>query len=223
MNRGKYAAPRRRRRRSTLKPLLVAMAVVLLIGCVAGGTLAWLTSTPSAVTNTFTTSDITITLDETSTSTTAVEHNYKMIPGWTITKDPKVTVQAGSEKCYVFVKVTESTNFGNFMSYDIVDDWTPLIGKDGINVPGVYFRIVDASAATSNMEFPVLVDNKVQVSKDVTKEMMNDLNKPGASLPTLTFQAAAIQYEKTNGTEFDAINAYNAINWDAAAATGSTN
>ena len=72
MNRGKYAAPRRRRRRSTLKPLLVAMAVVLLIGCVAGGTLAWLTSTPDAVTNTFTNSDITITLEETSTSTTAV-------------------------------------------------------------------------------------------------------------------------------------------------------
>lgn len=223
MNRGKYAAPRRRRRRSTLKPLLVAMAVVLLIGCVAGGTLAWLTSTTPEVTNTFTTSDITITLTETPTRPNTEEHNYKMIPGWTITKDPKVTVKAGSEKCFVFVKVTESTNFGNFMSYEITDAWTQLIDKDGMNVPGVYFRIVDASAADSDMEFPVLVDNKVQVSKDVTKEMMNDLNKPGASLPTLTFQAAAIQYEKTNGTAFDAINAYNAINWDAAAATGSTN
>lgn len=221
MNRGKYAAPRRRRRRSTLKPLLVAMAVVLLIGCVAGGTLAWLTSTPSAVTNTFTTSDITITLDETSTSTTAVEHNYKMIPGWTITKDPKVTVKAGSEKCFVFVKVTESTNFDKFMSYDIVDDWTQLIDKDGTNVPGVYFRIVDASAADSDMEFPVLVDNKVQVSKEVTKGDMNALTP--TTYPTLTFQAAAIQYEMTNGKAFDAINAYNAINWDAAAATGSTN
>ena len=146
-----------------------------------------------------------------------------MIPGWTITKDPKVTVKVGSEKCYVFVKVTKSTNFDKFMSYDIADDWTQLVDKDQNNVPGVYFRIVDASAADSDMEFPVLVDNKVQVSKDVTKEMMNDLNKPGASLPTLTFQAAAIQYEKTNGTAFDAINAYNAINWDAAAATGSTN
>lgn len=221
MNRGKYAAPRRRRRRSTLKPLLVAMAVVLLIGCVAGGTLAWLTSTTPEVTNTFTTSDITITLTETPTRPNTEEHNYKMIPGWTITKDPKVTVKAGSEKCFVFVKVTESTNFGNFMSYEIADTWTQLIDKDGMNVPGVYFRIVDASAATSNMEFPVLVDNKVQVSKEVTKEMMNALTP--TTYPTLTFQAAAIQYEKTNDTAFDAINAYNAINWDSAAATGSTN
>ena len=221
MNRGKYAAPRRRRRRSTLKPLLVAMAVVLLIGCVAGGTLAWLTSTTPEVTNTFTTSDITITLTETPTRPNTEEHNYKMIPGWTITKDPKVTVKAGSEKCFVFVKVTESTNFDKFMSYDIVDDWTQLIDKDGTNVPGVYFRIVDASAADSDMEFPVLVDNKVQVSKEVTKEMMNALTP--TTYPTLTFQAAAIQYEMTNGKAFDAINAYNAINWDAAAATGSTN
>lgn len=221
MNRGKYAAPRRRRRRSTLKPLLVAMAVVLLIGCVAGGTLAWLTSTTPEVTNTFTTSDITITLTETPTRPNTEEHNYKMIPGWTITKDPKVTVKAGSEKCFVFVKVTESTNFGNFMSYEITDAWTQLIDKDGINVPGVYFRIVDASAADSDMEFPVLVDNKVQVSKEVTKGDMNALTP--TTYPTLTFQAAAIQYEMTNGKAFDAINAYNAINWDAAAATGSTN
>ena len=105
MNRGKYAAPRRRRRRSTLKPLLVAMAVVLLIGCVAGGTLAWLTSTTPEVTNTFTTSDINITLEESSTSTDpeVVEHKYKMIPGCTITKDPKGTVAPGSEAWFVFV------------------------------------------------------------------------------------------------------------------------
>lgn len=220
MNRGKYAAPRRRRRRSTLKPLLVAMAVVLLIGCVAGGTLAWLTSTPDAVTNTFTNSDITITLEETSTSTTAVEHNYKMIPGWTITKDPKVTVKVGSEKCYVFVKVTKSTNFDKFMSYDIADDWTQLVDKDQNNVTGVYYRIVD-EAAEMGVPYSVLKNDKVSVRDNVTKEDMNALTP--TTYPTLTFQAAAIQYEKTNGTAFDAINAYNAINWDAAAATGSTN
>ena len=216
MNRGKYAAPRRRRRRSTLKPLLVAMAVVLLIGCIAGGTLAWLTSTPSAVTNTFTTSDITITLTETPTRPNTEEHNYKMIPGWTITKDPKVTVKAGSEKCFVFVKVTESTNFGNFMSYEIADAWTQLIGKDGINVPGVYFRIVDEDAEMG-VPYSVLKNDKVSVRNDVTKEMMNALTE--STYPTLTFKAAAIQYEKTNGTAFDAINAYNAIDWTDAAAT----
>ena len=223
MNRGKYAAPRRRRRRSTLKPLLVAMAVVLLIGCVAGGTLAWLTSTPSAVTNTFTTSDITITLTETPTRPNTEEHNYKMIPGWTITKDPKVTVKAGSEKCYVLVKVVESDNFDDFMTYSIItgeNAWTELTGVTDTDKVKVYYRIVDASAANSDMEFPILKDNKVQVSENVTKEAMNALTE--STYPTLTFQAAAIQYEMTNGKAFHAIDAYHAIDWNAAATTPGT-
>ena len=219
MNRGKYAAPRRRRRRSTLKPLLVAMAVVLLIGCVAGGTLAWLTSTTPKVTNTFTSSDITITLDETTGT------QYKMIPGWTITKDPKVTVTAGSEECYVFIKVSKSDNFDSFMSYSIIttgdDAWTKLTGVTGVD--NVYYRIVNASAATSNVVLPILADNKIQVSGNITKEMMNDLNKTGASLPTLTFQAAAIQYKDSNTSNFTPAAAYEKIDWTAAPTTGSTN
>ena len=218
MNRGRYAAPRRRRRRSTLKPLLVAMAVVLLIGCVAGGTLAWLTSTPSAVTNTFTTSDITITLTETSTSATAEEHNYKMIPGWTIEKDPEVTVKAGSEKCYVFVKVTESSNFDAFMEYDIAEGWTQLKDNQGTEVKGVYYLVAETDA--QNQTFNVLKDNQVSVLSTVTKEAMKNLTPD--KYPTLTFQAAAIQFYKTNDTDFGAYDAFNAIDWTAAAGTGST-
>lgn len=213
MNRGKYAAPRRRRRRNTLKPLLVAMAVVLLIGCVAGGTLAWLTSTTGEVTNTFTTSDITITLDE----TTGTE--YKMIPGWNITKDPKVTVQANSEKCYVFIKVVESVNFDDFMSYSVItgeNGWTELTGVE--NVSGVYYRVVDSS--TTNTVLPILVDNKIQVSDGVTKEDMNALTT--ATYPTLTFQAAAIQYNDSNTTFFAPAVAYSKINWNVAATTDPT-
>ena len=89
MKQGKYAAPvRRRRRRNTLKPMLIAMAVVLLLGCVTGGTLAWLTDKTDEVINTFTTSDINITLTETDAVNNAA--SFKMIPGYTITKAPKV-------------------------------------------------------------------------------------------------------------------------------------
>lgn len=204
MNRGRYAAPRRRRRRSTLKPLLVAMAVVLLIGCVAGGTLAWLTSTPSAVTNTFTTSDITITLDESTGNT------YKMIPGWAITKDPKVTVTKGSEKCYVFVEVTEGNNFSNYMTYGITNDWTKL--QDG-----VYYCVVDASDATDDVVIGILTDNKVAVKDTVTK---SDMTTAASAQPTLTFKAYAIQYMKNNTENFTATEAY--TNVKTAAGTGST-
>lgn len=203
MNRGRYAAPRRRRRRSTLKPLLVAMAVVLLIGCVAGGTLAWLTSTPSAVTNTFTTSDIDITLTET-------DRPYKMIPGWTIDKDPKVTVTKGSEKCYVFVEVTEGNNFSNYMTYGITNDWTKL--QDG-----VYYCVVDASDATDDVVIGILMDNKVTVKDTVTK---SDMTTAASAQPTLTFKAYAIQYMKNNTDNFTPAEAY--TNVTAAAGTGST-
>lgn len=203
MNRGKYAAPRRRRRRSTLKPLLVAMAVVLLIGCVAGGTLAWLTSTTPEVTNTFTTSDINITLEETGTVNNAA--SFKMIPGYTITKDPKVTVASGSEACYVFVEVTKSTNFDTYMTYTIDSGWTKLSGVEGVN--NVYYRIVDDSEEMG-VAYSVLAGDQVTVRNTVTKEMMNALNAQGASLPTLTFKAYAIQYMKNNTEHFTAVEAY---------------
>ena len=80
--------------------LLLAIALVV-VGAVAG-TVAWLTDRTEAVKNTFTTSDITIELTETPVET------YKMIPGCTIAKDPKVTVKTGSEACYLFVKLEES-------------------------------------------------------------------------------------------------------------------
>ena len=192
MKQGKYAAPvRRRRRRNTLKPMLIAMAVVLLLGCVTGGTLAWLTATTDEVTNTFTVGDINITLDETTS-------DYKMIPGYTIAKDPKVTVAANSEKCYLFVKVTESTNFGDYMTYEMASGWTAVDGTTG-----VYYRVVETS--TSAQDFSVLKDDQVSVLGTVTKAAMETAN---ASKPTLTFQAAAVQYNKNNTTEFTVAEAY---------------
>lgn len=214
MKQGKYAAPvRRRRRRNPLKPMLIAMAVVLLLGCVTGGTLAWLTSTTGEVTNTFTTSDITIGLAETT------GNSYKMIPGYTITKDPKVTVKAGSEECYVFIKVVESDNFNDFMSYSIItgdNAWTQLTGV----TDKVYYRVVDASAATSDVVLPILANDQIQVSGEVTKKDMNDLNAD--TYPTLTFQAAAIQYNDSNSTNFAPKAAYDQIDWNAAASTATT-
>ncbi len=66
------------------KTIALLVAVSMIVGCAIGGTLAWLTHSTGPVTNTFTTSDIEVTLEETTGDT------YKMIPGYTITKDPKV-------------------------------------------------------------------------------------------------------------------------------------
>ena len=206
MKQGKYAAPvRRRRRRNTLKPMLIAMAVVLLLGCVTGGTLAWLTSTTGSVTNTFTTSDINITLAET-------KNDFKMIPGYTIEKDPVVTVTAGSEDCWLFVKIDESSNLESYVSYDVADGWNELTAdKDGNTLKGVYYRSVMTTDPVKS--FSVLKDDKVTVLETVTKPMMDALKCDGATQPTLTFQAAAVQYYKTNNTQFDVTEAYAQVEW----------
>ena len=213
MKQGKYAAPvRRRRRRNTLKPMLIAMAVVLLLGCVTGGTLAWLTAKTDKVVNTFTVGDINIDLAE------SPNLDLKMIPGHTITKDPVVTVKANSEKCYLFIKVTESDNFDDFMSYAVIettDDvpaWNKVTGQDG-----VYYRVVEASNA--DQTFNVLVNNQVTVKDSVTKSDMNGLttttedDKIVTNYPTLTFQAAAVQYYRTNDVEFGVTAALAEITW----------
>lgn len=207
MKQGKYAAPvRRRRRRNTLKPMLIAMAVVLLLGCVTGGTLAWLTSTTGEVVNTFTTSDITIGLAETK------GNSFKMIPGYTIEKDPKVTVEAGSEACWLFVKVEKSTNFDTFMEYEMADGWTQLKDANNDDVPGVFCRKITSTEMGTPIS--VLKGDQVTVKSDVTKAMMKGLTD--TTHPTLTFQAAAVQlYKNNNATdnEFTATQAYEKVVW----------
>ena len=207
MKQGKYAAPvRRRRRRNTLKPMLIAMAVVLLLGCVTGGTLAWLTSTTPAVVNTFTTSDIDITLTESNAVNNAA--SFKMIPGWTITKDPKVTVLADSEACWLFVKVEKSTNFSDFMTYDMADDWTQLKDANNDVVPGVFCRKITSTEMGTPIS--VLKGDQVTVKSDVTKANMNALTTE--TYPTLTVTAYASQLYRSAGSEFTAAEAWAVLN-----------
>lgn len=173
--------------------LLLAIALVV-VGAVAG-TVAWLTDKTPSVTNTFTTSDINIELKET-------KNNFQMIPGWNIEKDPKVTVKADSEACYLFVKLEESKNFADFMTYEMAEGWTALPGNDG-----VFYR--EVAAATADTTYEVLKDNQVTVKGTVTKEQMNALTAD--TYPTLTVTAYASQLYKNNTQEFTAAEAWDHI------------
>lgn len=163
----------------TKKKLIAIVSVLLLFTAATGATLAWLTDSTDDVVNTFTYGDINIDLEETTTE-------YKMVPGNDIDKDPVVTVEAGSEKCWLFVKVTESDNFDDFMTYSIAEGWTALTG-----VEGVYYRVVEAS--TADQEFSVLAGDKVHVKDTVTKADFAALTDN--TRPTLTFKAYAVQYD----------------------------
>ncbi len=201
MKKGKYERKGRSRRSFGSKSVALLLALVLLVGGVIGGTLAWLTANTTGVTNTFTTSDIDITLAETTTQ-------YKMIPGYTIAKDPKVTVKAGSEKCYLFVKLEKSSNFDNFMTYEVADGWTQLKDAANQDVEGVFWRVVDT--ADMGTAFSVLKDDQVSVKGTVTKAMMNALTQN--TYPTLTVTAYASQYMKNNTESFTELEAWNNVN-----------
>lgn len=91
------------------KALLLTLCAVLLVAASVLGTMAYLTSTDT-VTNTFTVGKVEIKLDETDvtnpTGARVTANSYKLMPGNTYTKDPTVTVKAGSEESYVRMKVT---------------------------------------------------------------------------------------------------------------------
>ena len=180
------------------KSIALLVAVSMIVGCVIGGALAWLTATSGPVENTFTTSDIEVTLTET-------DRTYKMIPGWTIDKDPKVTVKAGSEDCYLFVKIEKSNNFDSFMTFSVANDWQAVVGESN-----VYYKIFD-SKDTNNTNakgtpYSVLKDDQVKVKNEVTKEMMNGLTAD--NYPTLKFTAYASQLYKNNTATFTAAEAW---------------
>ena len=196
---------------STKKKLIVAVVCLLVATCsLVTGTLAWLTTKTDPITNTFTTSDINITLDE------GDDLDLKMVPSATIDKDPVVTVKGGSEACWLFVKIDKSANFDTFMTYAMADNWIQLKDTNGNDVVGVYYRAVPTSAV--DQAFEVLRDNQVTVLETVTKAQMNglvadnpattDINE--STYPTLTFTAYACQQVKGTG-EFTPAEAWDQV------------
>lgn len=172
---------KRKKKGVSTKVFLSLLALVLVVGCAVGGTIAWLTATTEPVVNTFTYGKINIELTETKPE----NKKATIIPGVNISKDPKVTVKAGSEACWLFVKVAEGGTFvANKVTYSIADGWTAL---DATNHPGVYYR--EVNAVTADTDFYVLKDNMVTVSEELTKAEVNGIT----TQPTLTFTAYAVQ------------------------------
>ena len=96
------------------KALLLTLCAVLLVAASVLGTMAYLTSS-AEVENTFTIGKVEIKLDEAKVTADGIPvegaarvtaNSYKLMPGTTYTKDPTVTVKAGSEESYVRMKVT---------------------------------------------------------------------------------------------------------------------
>ena len=174
--------------------ILTAVAALLLVTMAVGGTMAWLVDNSEPVTNEFEISKVGVELDET-------EATYKMIPGHTIAKDPNVKLTENSEDSFVFVKVTESANFDDYMTYGLADGWEVLEGYDKEADEYIVYRTMKAADPAVS----ILADNKVTVKDGVTNAMMDTAQ---TNVPTLTFVAYAVQQYKTNGSPFTATEAW---------------
>ncbi len=220
------------------KLFALGMSIVLLIGCIVGGTLAWLKDETETVTNTFTTSGIEIKLEEQTIKTEDQnDYHFQMIPGWTIKKDPKVTVVSGSEDCYLFVKV-EGTNasiqqnsngtysLGEYIVYAVKEDWLPLEGQEN-----VFYRVVDDITSKKGTSYSILgggewedpgagvkvtwAVDQVATKPSITNEMMRTITS--GNQPKLSFTAYATQLWKSNesggeNAKFKPTEAWNLLN-----------
>lgn len=173
------------RRSISGKMFVTMLAVVLLVGCIIGGTVAWLTDQTDPITNTFTYGDINIELWE------ETGNNYKIVPGVNIKKDPKVTIKGGSEPCYVFVKVDENGTFvKDKVTYHMSVLWTKLEGVEGVD--NVWY--IEQGGVVNPQTVPILANDQIIVSKDLTKDEIKSIT----ANPTLTFTAYAVQKEGSN-------------------------
>lgn len=211
------------------KGVAVTLAMVMLVAGVGGSSLAYLLDSTDTVTNTFTESNINITLEETGTdtdpNTDGKQLNFKMVPGWEIDKDPKVSVATGSEDCYLFVKIEEDFDsitvngipytFDDFIKYEVADGWAThsyqgkpenikiiykIFSSNSENIKGTKYSILGPGVypenATGNaIEYSWPVDH-VFTSPEVTSEMMEAIED--GKEPKLKFTAYAIQLYKGN-------------------------
>lgn len=202
------------RRNRRIRNLLLVISMMMVVAMASVGvTVAWLTDSSDTVVNTFTASDIEISLAETGAEGEGTKTNsYKMVPGNKIAKDPRVTVEAGSEKCYVFVQLEETftrvtvdgveKDFDDYLTYTVDSTiWEALTGH-----PGVYYKVVDATG-TSPVTFNVLTsisggeyaNGYVEVKEGVTKAMMDALTE--TNTPKLTVKAYACQFVNLDSPE----------------------
>lgn len=201
------------------KTVALLLALTLVVGVVAGGTIAWLVDQTGTVTNTFTVGDVNVELTETGINNDG-EKNFQLIPGTSYEKDPEVTIKANSVDCYLFVRFDEVNNPDNYLDYTstltVENGWTQLTGaKDTEGKPvNVWYREVSNSAADQSWDLLAKLDatsnNTVKVKTTVVKAGTDTTNTDNVAMPTaenqpqLVYRAAAVQ--KDNLTEVEAWN-----------------
>ncbi len=197
------------------KALLLALCALMLVVTTVFTTLAYLTDSKT-VTNTFTIGNVEITLTETQTDAYGVAlagnptptisaggtpsgNSYKLIPGRTYLKDPKITLSASSETSYLFVKVvngitdididTDIDENKKTIANQMADNGWSQLTVEGTPVENVYVKDGTVTGGTS-----VNVFGNVTIESDA---VLTDAHKSA----TIAITAYAIQADGFNTAE----------------------
>lgn len=213
------------KKNSGKKIAVTLLAVIVLIGCTAGATLAWLTAQSETVTNTFTVGDINITLQEypfKTNSTTELDEDatpvqsintYKVVPGGTQPKKPFVTVRAKSENCYVYVCIENNLTIDKtvVVTYDIKTtgedkEWEQVATKtdDTTGAVTTLYRYKDIIAYHETENQSKTVFTTVSYSKDILKDAADKAYIGQLKDKTIILNAYAHQSDNTNQATADA-------------------
>lgn len=187
MKNGKFA-----KRGIATKVMLVVLSLMMVVGVSVGATIAWLTDKTEVVQNTFSPSNIDITLTETWNADADGDGKNdawtaQLIPGKEYVKDPVVAVngEITNVDCYLFVKFEEINTPKTYLAYTslLTEDagWKEL--KEG---SGIWYREVKEADAIKSWN--LLDGNKVTVLSTLTKDDTKTTNTP-----SLKYTAYAIQ------------------------------
>ena len=187
--------------------LALVLALTLVVGAGIGGTVAWLATNTGDVVNTFTYGDINIRLEESADGEggggmVQGRSGLKIVPGVDVAKDPRITVEAGSEACWLYVKVTEENWPTSNVSYSLVaSDWEKFTPSNPTVNSGEQYYYYKGSAEIGTA-IHLLTNDEIVVSDTLTKADVS------SAQPKLTFTGYAIQ-KSVAGSAVDAWNAVN--------------
>lgn len=219
------------------KGLALVLSTGLVGAVTIGGTLAWLTDDTGALTNNFEPSKVNVILTEnelqmdggyfaldddgnpvlaTGNPTVILGDedtgndgpvDLPLTPGSTVPKNPQVKVEAGSEKCWVFLEVKEYLpegalnsegnpgEFEDYIRYTIAPgNWTKIADATTEADTTIYYKIFEDNLHLGSV---VLKNNEVKIPKTVTSKMLASLGESDTTdvgTVTLSFEASAIQY-----------------------------
>ena len=130
------------------KIVALLLCAVLLVGASVMGTLAYLTDNDD-VTNTFTIGKVDIKLEEykidaegkKTAEVVTEQKDIKLIPGRDIQKEPFITVETGSENCWLMVKIENELAAAGTIT--MADGWSEVGTDTGIYVHNAEHKVGD--------------------------------------------------------------------------------